>query len=148
MRAALEGADTLFLMPAAEAPDRVALHTTAIDAAVAAGVRRIVYLSFVGASPDNTFTLGRDHWHTEQHIRATGLPWTFLRMNLYMDFIPSMVSPTASSAAPPATGGWPRSCATTSPPPCAAVLTAGRARRPQTYDLTGPRRSRSARPPS
>jgi len=91
MRAALEGADVLFLIPAAEAPDRIAQHITAVDAAVAAGVRRIVYLSFVDATPDSTFTLGRDHWATEEHIRATGVPFTFPRMNLYMDFIPSMV---------------------------------------------------------
>ena len=91
MRAALDGADVLFLIPAAEARDRVAQHITAVDAAVAAGVRRIVYLSFVDATPDSTFTLGRDHWATEEHIRATGLPFTFPRMNLYMDFIPSMV---------------------------------------------------------
>jgi NAD(P)H dehydrogenase (quinone) len=91
MRAALDGADVLFLIPAAEAPDRIAQHTTAVDAAVAAGVRRIVYLSFVDARPDSTFTLGRDHWATEEHIRATGVPFTFPRMNLYMDFIPSMV---------------------------------------------------------
>ena len=31
--------------------------------------------------------IARDHWATEAHIRATGLTWTFLRMNLYMDFI-------------------------------------------------------------
>jgi uncharacterized protein YbjT (DUF2867 family) len=91
VRAALEGADTLFLMPAAEAPDRADQHRTAVDAAVAAGVRRIVYLSFVAATADTTFTLGRDHWHTEQHIRACGVRWTFLRMNLFMDFLPSMV---------------------------------------------------------
>src|SRR4051794_33364984 len=42
VRAAVEGAGTFFLMPAAEAPDRVDQHRTAIDAAVAAGVRRIV----------------------------------------------------------------------------------------------------------
>ena len=59
MRAALEGVETLFLVPAREAPDRVLQHTTAVDAAVAAGVRRIVYLSFLGASPTSTFTLGR-----------------------------------------------------------------------------------------
>ena len=91
MRAALEGVDTLLLIPAAEAPDRVEQHATAIDAAVAAGVSRIVYLSFAAAAPDTTFVLGRDHWHTEEHVRASGLRWTFGRMNLYMDFIPSMV---------------------------------------------------------
>jgi uncharacterized protein YbjT (DUF2867 family) len=54
VRAALRGADTLFLVPAAEAADRVEQHKTAVDAAVAAGVRRIVYLSATGAAPDPT----------------------------------------------------------------------------------------------
>jgi len=58
MRAALEGA-TLFLVPAHESADRVSQHRTAADAAVAAGVQRIVYLSFLGAAPDSTFTLAR-----------------------------------------------------------------------------------------
>ena len=43
MRAAFEGVDTVFLMPAAEAPNRVEQHKTAIDAAVAGGATRIVY---------------------------------------------------------------------------------------------------------
>ena len=72
MRAAFAGADTVFLIPAAESADRVEQHQTAVDAAVAAGVGRIVYLSFLNAAPDATFTLARDHWATEQHIRATG----------------------------------------------------------------------------
>jgi uncharacterized protein YbjT (DUF2867 family) len=91
MQSALSGADTVFLIPAAESADRVEQHRTAVDAAVGAGVRRIVYLSFFGAAPDATFTLARDHWQTEEHIRASALAWTFLRMNMYMDFIPSMV---------------------------------------------------------
>ena len=37
------------------------------------------------------FTLARDHWATEQHIRGSGLPFTFLRDNLYADFLPFMV---------------------------------------------------------
>ena len=37
---------------------------------------RIVYLSFLGAAPDATFLLVRDHWATEEQIRATGLRWT------------------------------------------------------------------------
>jgi uncharacterized protein YbjT (DUF2867 family) len=88
MARALVGASVLFLVPAHESPNRIEEHTTAVDAAVEAGVERVVYLSFVGASADNTFTLGRHHWATEQHIRASGLDWTFVRMNLYMDFIP------------------------------------------------------------
>jgi uncharacterized protein YbjT (DUF2867 family) len=51
-------------------------------------VRRIVYTSFFGASPESTFLLGRDHWHTEERIRASGRHFTFLRDNLYADFLP------------------------------------------------------------
>jgi NAD(P)H dehydrogenase (quinone) len=137
MRRALEGADTLFLMPAAEAHNRVKQHKTAVDSAVAAGVQRIVYLSFVGASPDTTFTLGRDHWHTEEHIRATGLPWTFLRMNLYMDFIPTMVLPDGVIKGPAGDGRLAAILREDVAAAAAAVLT-GDDHDGRTYDLTGP----------
>ena len=115
LRAAFAGADTVFLIPAHESPDRVQLHRTAVDAA-AAEVGRVVYLSFLNATPDATFTLARDHWATEQHIRASGIVWTFLRMNLYMDFIPSMVRRGWRDPRSRATGACRRSCARTSPP--------------------------------
>ena len=52
------------------------------------GCERVVYTSFFGAGPECTFTFGRDHWHTEQRIRDSGLRHTFLRDNLYIDFLP------------------------------------------------------------
>jgi NAD(P)H dehydrogenase (quinone) len=55
---------------------------------VAAGVERIVYTSFIGAAADATFTFARDHFHTEEHIRAKGVSFTFSRQNLYMDLLP------------------------------------------------------------
>ncbi len=57
---------------------------------MAAGVERIVYLSFLGASPEATFTFARDHWHTEEHIRASGVRYAFLRDSLYLDMLPTM----------------------------------------------------------
>src|SRR5215212_4110727 len=90
MRRALDGVATLLLVSASEAADRVKLHTTAVEAAVAAGVGRVVYTSFFGAAPDCTFTFGRDHWHTEEALKASGVRWTFLRDNLYIDFLPLM----------------------------------------------------------
>jgi NAD(P)H dehydrogenase (quinone) len=104
METALAGAGTLLLVPAEEAVDRIDHHRAAVDAAVAAGVRRIVYLSFIGAAADATFTLVRDHWATEEHVRAAGVAWTFLRMNLYLDFIPSMVGPSGVLAGPAGDG--------------------------------------------
>lgn len=86
--AALEGVNTLFMVSAAEAEDRLQQHCTFVDAAAAAGVQHIVYTSFFGAAADSTFTLGRDHFATEERIKASGMDYTFLRDNFYLDFLP------------------------------------------------------------
>jgi uncharacterized protein YbjT (DUF2867 family) len=87
---ALTGVDTLLMVSASEAADRLDQHRAFVAAAAAAGVRHIVYTSFQGAAPDCTFTLGRDHWATEEAIRETGLAFTFLRDSFYADFLPLM----------------------------------------------------------
>src|SRR3954469_12329992 len=88
-RPAFDGVDVPFLPSAGEPPDRVpSLHRPAVEAAVAAGVERLVYTSFLGAAPDSTFTFGRDHFHTEQVIREAGIGFTFLRDSIYLDFVP------------------------------------------------------------
>jgi hypothetical protein len=66
-RAALDGVDTLYLVSAAEAEDRLQQHFDAVDAAVAAGVQRIVYTSFLGAKDDAVFTLVR---RQRRHVAA------------------------------------------------------------------------------
>jgi NAD(P)H dehydrogenase (quinone) len=85
---ALAGVKTLFMVSAAEAEDRLQQHYSFIDAAVAAGVEHVVYTSFYGAAPDSIFTLGRDHYATEEWIKASGMKYTFLRDNFYLDFLP------------------------------------------------------------
>lgn len=135
--AALAGVDTLFLVPAEESLDRVQQHRTAIEAAALAGVRHLVYLSFVDARPDSTFTLGRDHWATEEIVKATGVAHTFARMNLYMDFIPSMVMPDGAIRGPAGEGRLAAILRDDVAAAVAAILTSpgheGRA-----YELTGP----------
>lgn len=88
MRRALEGTSTLFLVSGRESIDRLDQHRAAVDHARAAGVERILYLSFLGAAPDATFTLARQHFATEEHIRASGARHTFLRSSMYADFVP------------------------------------------------------------
>ena len=88
-RAALAGIETVFMVSAAEHPDRRAQHLDFVAAMAASGVRRVVYTSFFGASPDATFLLARDHWYTEQRIRDSGMAFTFLRDNLYADLLPT-----------------------------------------------------------
>lgn len=90
-REALAGVNVLFMVSAGESPERVQQHEVFVDAAAAAGVKHIVYTSFLGAKPDATFTLARDHWYTEQHIRESGIVWTFLRDSFYLDFFPEVV---------------------------------------------------------
>jgi NAD(P)H dehydrogenase (quinone) len=113
LQAALADADTVFLVPVRERPDRVAVHRGAVGAAVAAGVRHIVYSSFLSAAPDATFTWARDHYATEEHIRSTGVPFTFLRGSVYLEVLHYAVGPDQTIHAPAATGGSPRSHART-----------------------------------
>jgi uncharacterized protein YbjT (DUF2867 family) len=87
-KAALDGVQTLLMVSAAETEDRLQQHCTFVDAAAAAGVQHIVYTSFFGAAADSTFTLGRDHFATEERIKASGMDYTFLRDNFYLDFLP------------------------------------------------------------
>ncbi|MCW2830363.1 MAG: NAD(P)-dependent oxidoreductase [Aeromicrobium sp.] len=91
-KAALAGIDTVFMVSAHEHEQRVAQHRSFVDAAVAAGVRQVVYLSFVEASATSGFLLGRDHAATEASIRGSGLDWTFLRDNLYAEILPTFAT--------------------------------------------------------
>ena len=120
MGRALSGIDTLFLVSAHDRMgaahrsavenvpnptyDRTMQQVTAVDAAAAVGVRRIVYLSFLNAAADSTFVLARDHYHTEEHIRALGVPFTFLRMSLYTENVPLRVSDDGVIRAPAGEG--------------------------------------------
>lgn len=136
MRRALDGIDTLFLVSAAEDPNRVTLHTAAVDSAVAAGVKRIVYTSFAGAAPDCTFTFGRDHFHTEEHIKASGAQYTFLRDNLYLDFIP-LLCPAEGVIRGPADDGRVAAVARDDIADVAVEVLTGEGHEDQAYDITG-----------
>ena len=137
MRRALDGVDTLFLVSASEALDRVRLHTGAVDAAVAAGVQRIVYTSFLACSAQATFTFARDHWHTEEHIRRTGVRHTFLRDSLYLDFVPRFVGGDGVIRGP-AGDGRAAAVARDDIADAAAAVLLGDGHDGRSYDLTGP----------
>ncbi|WP_369378467.1 NAD(P)H-binding protein [Streptomyces sp. cg36] len=139
MREALAGARTLLMVSAHEAPDRVREHTTAVDAAVAAGVERIVYVSFLGAAPDAAFTFARDHWHTEQHIRGTGLAHTFLRDSLYLSGLAAMAGPDGVIRGPAGDGRVSGVAHADIADVATAVLLAGAGEHDgAAYDVTGP----------
>lgn len=92
------------MVSAGETADRAQRHAAAVDAAVAAGVERIVYLSFLNAAPDATFTFARNHWQTEEHVRSTGVGYTFLRDGPYLDYFPALAGTDAVIRGPAGDG--------------------------------------------
>lgn len=136
--AAIEPGDTVFMVSGAETPDRVDQHIAFVDAVAAAGAGHLVYTSFYGAAPDATFTLARDHWATEQHIRASGVAFTFLRDNLYADFLPLMTGDDGVIRGPAAAGRVAAVAQDDIAEVAAAVLQAPADHAGRTYELTGP----------
>jgi NAD(P)H dehydrogenase (quinone) len=92
LAAAYEGGDKILLISLNTrgnpnprvAVERAALHQTAIDAAVAAGVQHIVYTSYVDAER-NRSPIAVDHRLTEAMLRESGVAWTSLRDQWYAD---------------------------------------------------------------
>jgi len=137
-RLALEGVDLLLMVSGAEAEDRLEQHRTFVRAAADAGVRHTVYTSFVGAAPDATFTLGRDHFATEEAIRSTGMHHTFLRDGFYLDFVEDLVGEDGVIRGPAGDGAMAAVARADVAAVAAEVLRSPASHLDATYDLTGP----------
>jgi uncharacterized protein YbjT (DUF2867 family) len=136
--AALRGVDTLLLVSASESQDRRDVHRTVVAAAADAGVRHVVYTSFCGAAPDASFTLGRDHHDTEEAIGSSGMAWTFLRDNFYLDVLPFFADEQGVVRGPAGTGRVAAVARADVAAVAAAVLRAPEEHAGTTYDLSGP----------
>ena len=64
---------------------RGAQNVAAIDAAVKAGVKHVVFMSAVGTRQKEEPGRGASYWRGEQHLIATAPAWTILRMNFYAE---------------------------------------------------------------
>jgi NAD(P)H dehydrogenase (quinone) len=135
---ALQGVETLLFVSASESPTRLAQHFSVVDTAASCGVQHVVYTSFFGAAPDATFTLARDHWATEQRLREAKLSFTFLRDNLYLDFIPLMVGDDGVIRGPAGRGRVAAVAQDDIADVAAVVLRDPGAHSGIAYDLTGP----------
>lgn len=80
-----DGADRMLLV-STDGPDdvRIRQHAVAVAAAVDAGVRHLAYSSVTDADT-SPVSLARVHDTTERAIRATGVPFTFLRNGMYTE---------------------------------------------------------------
>ena len=135
---ALEGADVLFMVSAAESKFRRVQHRTFIEAAAAAGVSHIVYTSFCGADPDAVFTLGRDHADAETAIRGSGMHFTLLRDNFYSDLLPYFADDSGVIRGPAGDGRVAAVARADVADVAAAILRCPASHAGITYELTGP----------
>lgn len=80
----LSAGDVVVFVSGSEVGQRVDQHRNLVDAAVRAGVARLIYTS-APAADDTTLILAPEHAATEQLIRESGLAFTFLRNGWYSE---------------------------------------------------------------
>jgi uncharacterized protein YbjT (DUF2867 family) len=81
---AFTGADKLFLA-SGSAENQAELQGNAVRMAKKTGIRQIVKLSVLGASPDSPVKLARWHYQNDQEIRSSGIAWTILQPTFFID---------------------------------------------------------------
>ncbi|MEA2282660.1 MAG: hypothetical protein QOK21_3267 [Solirubrobacteraceae bacterium] len=83
---AFEGGDRMLLISTLAVGRRVPQHRAAIEAASAAGIRRVVYTSFPKPVPDHPVgPIATEHGETEAILHDSGLDWTVLRNASYAE---------------------------------------------------------------
>jgi len=139
VKKALDGAEKAFLLlPNGE--HQLANEQQFTDLAVAAGVKHLVKMSSMEAVADAETPIPQAHWASEEHIRASGLDWTMVKPNFFMQNL------LASAAAikgqrkfflPMGNGTTGMADARDIGAVCAEVLT-GAGHAGQSYEITGP----------
>ncbi len=84
LAAAFNGVEKVLLVSSSEVGHRVPQHQAVTDAARAAGVKLLAYTSILNADRSHLL-LAKEHQLTEAYIRASGVPFTFLRNGWYTE---------------------------------------------------------------
>jgi len=134
----LSRGDVLLLVSGSEVGRRVEQHRNVVDAAVTAGVGRIVYTSTPSAT-DTTLVIAPDHAATERAIRDSGLPHTFLRNGWYTENYEQAFRQAAETGAVVASAGPGRvaSAAIADFAEAAAVVVSSEGHEDAVYELSG-----------
>ena len=104
---AFEGVEAaLIISTYAENSVRPRQNLNAIEAAKRAGVRRMAYTSFAGASPDSHADHSFEvHYPTEQALIGSGMDYTILRHALYADIMVNDLDETLATGVLRRAGG-------------------------------------------
>jgi uncharacterized protein YbjT (DUF2867 family) len=80
---ALTGVEKAFLtLPNSE--QQLSFEKQFVDCANEAGIKHLVKLSSIEATPEAESPIPSLHWKSEEYIRASGLDWTMLKPNFFM----------------------------------------------------------------
>ena len=80
---ALKDAVRLFVLPPLT-PNQTEVVSRLVDAAKNAGVKHIVKLSAIGVDTGLVFSVGTGHAEGDRHVRGSGIAYTILRPNSFM----------------------------------------------------------------
>ena len=144
VRRALQGADKAFLtLPNGQRQLEQEKRFT--DLAVAAGVEHLVKMSSMEAVAHAKTPIPRGHWAAEQHIRASGLDWTMVKPNFFMQNLLTSAGSIRQQRRfflPMGNGTTGMADVRDIGAVCAEVLTghgpAGKGHAGQSYEITGP----------
>ena len=136
---ALAGAERLLvLLPNSQR--QLELETSLVDQAKRAGVRHIVKISSMEAVADATAAIPKIHWASEEHIRKSGMAWTMIKPNFFMqNFLASArsIKESKSFSMPMGNGKTAMSDARDIGAVTAEAL-AGKGHEGKSYEITGP----------
>ncbi len=134
---ALDGVAKVFLLPPL-LPNQVELTNGFVDAAKRAGIRHIVKLSVIGVDDGTKATPIEWHAANEQHIRESGLAFTFLRPNSFMQNFITYFPPRDGAIYLPWGTGTASFVDTRDVGSVAAEVLTSDGHEEKTYTLTGP----------
>lgn len=139
VRKALTGvARALLILP--NGRNQEAMEKQFTDLARAAGLKHLVKMSSMEAVAHAETPIPRSHWAVEEYIRASGLPWTMIKPNFFMQNLVSSAASIKSQgkfSLPMGDGTTGMADIRDIAAVCVEVLT-GQGHQGQSYEITGP----------
>ncbi|HEY7768458.1 NAD(P)H-binding protein, partial [Longimicrobium sp.] len=135
---ALQGVEKLLLVSSSEVGQRAVQHANVVEAARAAGVKLLAYTSILHADA-TAMQLAAEHRASEEGIRASGIPFVFLRNGWYLENYTGNLGPALEHGALLGSAGDGRVSAATRADfaGAAAAVLAGEGHENRIYELGG-----------
>lgn len=135
---AFQGVEKVLLISSSEVGQRARQHEAVVQAAKKAGVRLLVYTSILHADRSR-LALAAEHKATEEIIRASGIPYVFLRNSWYLENYTENLGPALAHNALVGSAGEGRIAAATRADYAAAAVAVitGSGHENKVYELAG-----------